>query len=228
MPQEVPAALSAFVRTPGLGPCKTRLAAGWGEARTAEFYRFCLGCIAELMKASAGSGWEAEWAVAEKDGLDAPAWSGFRTVWQGDGGLGSRMARILNASLLRSPRAVLIGSDAPQIRFAYLEAARRALDHNDIMLGPAADGGFWLIAARMPIPEGVLEAITYSREDTRQRLVLALQAWWPGIRISEALPVLRDADIPSDVDGLGEELGENGAQGELRAWLIGRRGRQHG
>ncbi len=173
-------------------------------------------------------GWDPQWAVAEKEGLNDPRWSGFRTAWQGMGGLGRRMAKVLNSSLRHCPRAVILGSDAPQVRYLHLEAARRALDIHDVALGPAADGGFWLLASRIPIPEEVLEAVPYSREDTRGNLIRALRNWNPGIRIQADLPILRDVDTFMDLDGLMETLESGGAQGELRAWLSKNSGTVYG
>lgn len=71
-------------------------------------------------------------------------------VQRGDG-LGQRMHRALARSLVRSPYAVLVGSDCPGLESSDLENALHALsDGADAVLGPALDGGYWLIGLRHP------------------------------------------------------------------------------
>jgi len=70
---------------------------------------------------------------------------------QRGGDLGRRMSVALAQALTEAPYAVLVGSDCPELRTADLDAALQALaDGVDAVLGPALDGGYWLIGLRRP------------------------------------------------------------------------------
>ena len=114
---------------------------------------------------------------------------------QGEGDLGTRMARALQRALLTHERAVLIGTDAPALDARYLrDAADRLADH-DAVLGPAVDGGYTLIGLRRFAPT-LFEAMPWSTPQvlalTRERLRAA------GLRHAE-LPPLHDIDEPADL-----------------------------
>lgn len=67
-------------------------------------------------------------------------------VPQGPGDLGARMARALGR--FAPAPAVLIGGDIPAVTPAHIERAFRALLSRDVVLGPASDGGYWLVGVR--------------------------------------------------------------------------------
>jgi rSAM/selenodomain-associated transferase 1 len=70
---------------------------------------------------------------------------------QRGGDLGRRMSVALARALREAPYAELVGSDCPELQTADLEAAIQALaDGADAVLGPALDGGYWLIGLRRP------------------------------------------------------------------------------
>lgn len=72
--------------------------------------------------------------------------SSFRP--QGPGDIGARMERSLNAAFAGgAERAVIIGSDIPGLTSAIIIKAFDALEHHDLVFGPAADGGYYLIGA---------------------------------------------------------------------------------
>jgi rSAM/selenodomain-associated transferase 1 len=68
------------------------------------------------------------------------------------GDLGSRMHAAFAATVRTADSVVLIGSDCPEYDPPYLDAAFRALEQHDAVLGPAADGGYVLIGLRKPDP----------------------------------------------------------------------------
>src|SRR5205814_1228802 len=69
------------------------------------------------------------------------------------GDLGRRMDVVLTDELSRAERVCLIGSDTPTISRAQLTAAFDAVAASEVVIGPAVDGGYWLIGARQPVPE---------------------------------------------------------------------------
>jgi uncharacterized protein len=105
-------------------------------------------------------------AATSRKGLDPPARA---EVWlQGPGDLGERLARILRRALRVSPCAIALGADSPGLPASRLEAARRALRNHDAVLGPSADGGFYLLGLTR-CPPGLLRDLSWSAEDTFER-----------------------------------------------------------
>ncbi len=120
---------------------------------------------------------------------------GFTCHEQCGNDLGQRMFHAMRCALQVCPKVVLIGSDCPAIDPPYLDAAYRALDDHDVVLGPALDGGYVLIGARRldphlfdRVPWGTGEVLSTTRSRLR-----ALN--WTG----SELPALRDVD---DIDDL--------------------------
>ena len=196
-------AVAIFVKTPGLSPVKTRLAAGIGSTLAIEFHRRAASAVAAVAHA-VGSDIRPHWAVAEREALAHPAWGAFPTIWQGDGGLGMRLDRVYAALLERHGSVLLIGADAPQVTPALLrDAARTVRDGaSPYAIGTATDGGFWLFGGRAPVPQEVWCSVAYSRLDTGAMLAEALRPFgaigW--------VATLADTDQSSDLPGLALAL----------------------
>jgi rSAM/selenodomain-associated transferase 1 len=119
---------------------------------------------------------------------------------QGQGRLGWRLQRQLNLARRQgAQRVVLIGSDLPELAAADLVAAFDALARCDVVLGPAADGGYWLIglAGRWPrLFAGGLRAIAWGSDQVlAQTLDVADQL---GLVVT-LLPIRHDLDRPGDL-----------------------------
>ena len=113
-------------------------------------------------------------------------------------GLGERMATALEEALTRHRRVVLIGSDCPLMDAAYLEEAFSTLaGGQDMVLGPAEDGGYVLIGTARPLSPLLFQGIAWGTEEvlsqTRERIrYLGIQC-----RELEARPDLdRLEDLP--------------------------------
>lgn len=137
--------LVMMVRKPLAGRVKTRLAKGIGVIGATAFYRHAsAGLIARL---SRDTRWRMQLAVTPDGALGDYAWPGAVTLRrQGGGDLGQRMQRVLDR--LPPGPALVIGSDSPDIRPAHIAAAFRGLGRADAVIGPAADGGYWLIGLK--------------------------------------------------------------------------------
>lgn len=213
--------IAIFVKTPGRSPIKTRLAASRGTAFAEHWHRLAAAAVASVVQRFVErSGWSAYWAVAEAEGL--ASWSGFPCLLQTEGGLGARMAGIHADLLGRHGRAVLIGADSPQMTVSHLHAADRALDDGcDHVLGPAEDGGFWLLGSRTPIDAAAWSSVRYSQPDTGARMHAALAE---GLRCL-MLDRLRDVDTEEDLAPLRNDLlalrSPTPAQRALASWLGG-------
>lgn len=196
------AALAIFVKTPGLSPVKTRLAAGIGAQAARRFHQLAAAATAEVARDC--EPWLTPyWAIAEAGPTAAAAWPGFASLHQGEGGLGERLHTVYADLQARHGRALLIGADAPQLTTALLQHALGLLDdpRTPFVIGDASDGGFWLFGGRAEIPRQVWTGVRYSQAQTaselRQRLAphgaIGLAGCLADVDKGEDLPVLRRA-----------------------------------
>ena len=199
-------AIAIFAKTPGLTPAKTRLAATLGTAAAEEFYRLALEAV-EVTVAQAldrHPEWTARWAVAEAHGIDDPRWAGFGAQHTGEGDLGTRMARTYEGLRRAHGRAILIGADAPQMTAGHLETAIYMLEAQDFVVGPASDGGFWLIGGRVPIPAEVWGHPRYSGPHALGDLLASMQT--AGLPRPARLATLSDVDELADLTAMCAEM----------------------
>ncbi len=215
------AGLAIFVKTPGLSPIKTRLAAGVGEDAALTFFRLAAaatGAVAREAQALAGARLTAYWAVAEAAGQGQ--WPGLPVVAQGEGGLGERLDHVYASLRARHGAALLIGADSPQLTPEDLLQALAALDApGDFALGPTPDGGFWVFGGRLAIARADWLAVPYSAADTAERLAGRLAGRGRLTRLAARV----DVDEASDLAALAADLAALNAplpaQLALRAWL---------
>ena len=214
-------ALAIFVKTPGLSPVKTRLAASLGTQMATRFHELAAAATAAVVRECRPS-LTPYWAIAETDHLAAAgAWPDFATLRQGEGDLGARLDRVYAHLQARHGRVLLIGADAPQLTPALLRQALSALDNpaTPFVIGNANDGGFWLFGGREPVDPSVWLEVRYSQSDTACQLRAALAVR----NDSTPLPVLSDVDHATDLRTLLQELDASPellpAQRALRDWL---------
>ncbi len=144
--------LLIFTRNPELGKCKTRLAAKVGDATALAIYKFLLShtvAITTDLKA-AKQVYYSEYK-GENDIWDDTI---FEKVVQDGEDLGVRMANAFTAGFNAGYRNIIvIGSDVYDLSKEDLEKAFAALNTNDYVLGPAEDGGYYLLGMRTFTPE---------------------------------------------------------------------------
>ncbi|MGA7964886.1 MAG: TIGR04282 family arsenosugar biosynthesis glycosyltransferase [Gammaproteobacteria bacterium] len=196
-------ALAIFVKTPGLSPIKTRLAAGIGAQAALRFHRLAAAATAEAVSAC-GPALTPYWAVAEDNAVTHDYWSEFPRLWQGTGTLGERLHRIHTELQTRHGSALMIGADTPQLTPALLQQAITTLKKPGTVhvLGPAKDGGFWLFGSKQPIAAPIWNAIPYSRHNTTEALRHALY----DTGNLDTLNQLTDVDTAEDLSVLIETL----------------------
>src|SRR5438552_7825699 len=210
-----------FARAPEPGKVKTRLIPALGAAGAAALHR-------RLVMHSLRAATDAKLGPVElwcAPDANAPFFSECERRLevslhsQGEGDLGARMRRAFEAVLARASRAILVGSDIPALSAQYLRDAERALaGGDDVVIGPAEDGGYVLIGLSRcdaelfrEIPWGGAKVLP----ETRRRI--AALGW----RLSE-LPALLDIDRPEDLERLPQEMRESlmpaaGGVGDLNA-----------
>ncbi len=149
-------ALVIMARTPESRKVKTRLAASIGAAGATQLYSAFLSDLAQRF-----SGWDyaLHWAytsagadfdeqLSHLTALDASLWSSFPQCGED---FADRLYRVFRTTRMQGFRhTIVIASDSPQISRETITHARRALDDVDLVLGPAEDGGYYLIAMREP------------------------------------------------------------------------------
>jgi rSAM/selenodomain-associated transferase 1 len=199
-----------LARWPAPGRCKSRLVPGVGRARAAAIQarltQHGLAAAAQARRAMAagadGRGTALELVLATS-GLGPRAASRWgtllgvdRVVEQGKGSLGLRMQRqILRGCREGAAAVVLIGSDLPQLAAEDLLEAFRALQHTPLVLGPAGDGGYWLIGRRRPTPQ-VFTGIDWGSDQVlAQTLQLALKTGLGTALLAERHDLDRPADL---------------------------------
>ena len=134
--------LVIFTRAPRMGRGKRRLARDVGELAA---FRFQQTTLARLLRELARDARWQTWLAVTPDG-SGPWPRALPVLPQGRGDLGRRMASVMRR--LPPGPVVIVGSDIPGIRRADVAAAFRALGAHEAVLGPALDGGYWLIGLR--------------------------------------------------------------------------------
>jgi len=153
-----------MVKEPRPGRVKSRLGRDIGMVEAAWWFRRQ---ATRLIRDLRDPRWEIVLAVApDRDGLLSRVWpSELRRIPQGGGDLGARMRRVLAAT---PGPTVMIGADIPGITRAHVWEAFGALGPNASVIGPAVDGGFWMIGLHMPGRQatGFFRGIRWSHAET--------------------------------------------------------------
>jgi rSAM/selenodomain-associated transferase 1 len=121
------------------------------------------------------------------------SWLGPDVSLQGqcEGDLGARQYDAIRRALEAGfGKAVIIGSDCPTIAASDIETALQALDDADVVIGPAEDGGYYLIGARCPV-RSIFEGISWSTEKVLGETTA---------RVEEAGLTFELLDVKSDID----------------------------
>ncbi|HEY0025043.1 MAG TPA: TIGR04282 family arsenosugar biosynthesis glycosyltransferase [Longimicrobium sp.] len=170
-------AILVFVRAPEAGRVKTRLAASIGaEAALRVYRRLAEHAVREALDV-AGAEVRVHFTPAD---AEAPvrAWlgDGPALLPQADGDLGERMRDAFAQAFSDGHRrVVIIGSDLPEMRAELLRRAISLLDDHQAVIGPARDGGYYLLGL-MGLVEGLFEGIAWSTPGVLQATLERLEA----------------------------------------------------
>ncbi|NOQ16023.1 MAG: DUF2064 domain-containing protein [Methyloprofundus sp.] len=199
-------ALAVFVKTPGLSPVKTRLAATLGQ-ESAEAFHLAASCsvVAVADALSQQLDLQSYYAVAESEGLEHGYWQDLPCLWQGEGGLGERMAHIYQSLLAKHDFVILVGADIPQMTATELLTAATWLTHVEskrLAFGPSVDGGFWVFGGNCPVPQNLWTDVIYSAPETGTHFLKNIEQ----LGAVKMLVALRDVDEVSDLLPLRDAL----------------------
>ena len=182
-----------MVKEPRPGRVKTRLGRSIGMTGAAWWFRHQ---TRRLIRRLQDPRWQIALAVSpDVEGMQSRVWPARLTRWpQGRGNLGDRMARMMGQVQIGT--ACVIGADIPGIKRCHISEAFHALGSHDAVLGPAPDGGYWLIGLKHPrrqpqaLFQGVRWSTSHAHADTKATL--------SGYRIAE-IATLADVDEAADL-----------------------------
>jgi len=136
-------AIIVFQKFPAPGKVKTRLAATIGNEKAAYIYTFLLNYTHQLLTRTT-----AEILVFHEGPINKeeyPSANYWFYPQEGDG-LGEKMYNAFEKAFKENyDRVLIIGTDCQELQTSHIEEALRSLDKNDLVLGPANDGGYYLI-----------------------------------------------------------------------------------
>jgi rSAM/selenodomain-associated transferase 1 len=183
--------IQIFCKPPIAGQVKTRLVPELGEAGALALYEEMLSAV---VRRTGGFSSVELWSTA----ADAYFERFNRPVCIQQGiDLGARMAGALEQGLTTSGQVILIGSDVPAIDAAYLENAIQVLSTHDVVLGPAADGGYGLVGVNGAVPD-MFADIVWSTDTVFEETCRHLNR----LEVNYALlPEVWDVDRPEDLAG---------------------------
>ncbi len=119
----------------------------------------------------------------------------FSLVAQGDGDLGQRLVSFLRQEFdNNAEKVVLVGMDSPTLPVEYVIRAFDLLTSKDVVIGPAADGGYYLIGCRQFVPE-LFENIDWSSEKVLHHTISQLKSRKLSLSL---LPPWYDVDTRED------------------------------
>ena len=188
--------LIIMTKYPEPGQTKTRLIPALGPQGAANLHRqFGLNTVA------AGAEFDPEIRYTGGDETLMRDWLGdFQFVAQGDGDLGDRMSRAFADGFAKGTmggcdRIVMIGTDCPGISPTLIQTAFVTLLTADLVLGPATDGGYYLIGLRSFYPQ-LFKTIVWSTETVLSKTLAIADR----NQISyQQLIMLSDIDRPEDL-----------------------------
>lgn len=193
------AQLSIFTRYPVPGTAKTRLIPALGETGAAALSRqmteHTLKQI-QVLQSCFPIATEIRFAGGTSELMHE--WLGERWVYvpQGEGSLGDRMAQTFQSAFdAGMQQVIIVGTDCPELNGDILCQAYQALANHDLVLGPAFDGGYYLIGLRQSIPE-LFMGIAWSTPAVLQQTLEIAQQFDLTIAL---LPPLGDVDYPEDL-----------------------------
>jgi rSAM/selenodomain-associated transferase 1 len=216
------AEIVVFGRIPMPGRVKTRLASALGPDVAAGIYRALLDyALGEARATELPVTLFLAEAPSRTDDWHVPAQ--VRTELQAKGDLGTRMHAAFESRFAAGAEAaVLIGSDLPGVSAEILRQAVAALRRVPLVVGPATDGGYWLVGQQAPgidLFSGVPWSSSRTLDATRAR-VLDLEV------PHEVLAPLRDLDTMADLEAvLADEDVDQALRRKLSTLLPGRPGR---
>lgn len=195
------AELIIFIRNPVAGQVKTRIARSIGDEKALEIYRHLLDLTREATMPT-----NCIKHLFYSDRTEDDVWHPHtfsKHVQQGET-LGERMKNALDVILSNgAEKAIIIGSDCPELTTGIIEDAFVQLDRKDVVIGPAKDGGYYLLGMKKTLPF-LFDDKEWGTDSVFEDTIVDLME----NRLSYArLPTLSDVDTIYDLHLLDDRLG---------------------
>ena len=188
-------ALLIFTRNPEPGKCKTRLAASIGDRAALDIYRFLLRHTSAIARKLEG----VDRLVYFSEHLGGGTYwdpASFQYRLQSGEDLGERMLQAFREAFSKGySEVVIIGSDLYDLSTEDLSTAFRELAQNEVVLGPASDGGYYLIGLKRLIPS-LFRGKQWGTETVLKDSLADLKDFSTFL-----LPVRNDVDRYEDIEG---------------------------
>lgn len=187
--------LIIFTRYPETGLVKTRLIPALGKAGAAKIHK---SMTEETVKMALKTGVELEIHFTGGDYRQIHMWLGSRLKYRNQEGktLGEKLSNSFKQAFSEGlKQVVIIGTDCPQITPAHIKKAFSLLQNSELVLGPALDGGYYLIGLSSVQPE-LFRKIKWGSSLVYQQTVAAARKL--NLKIAE-LEELADIDRPEDL-----------------------------
>ncbi|HUP47537.1 MAG TPA: TIGR04282 family arsenosugar biosynthesis glycosyltransferase [Thermoanaerobaculia bacterium] len=205
-----PHRLLLFARLPELGAVKTRLAASIGAERALAVYRAMLrDLLASIGTSTLETEIEILWAPTSAANGRAlrDAFGNHTVAMQTGATLGDRLSMAFSERFFfhRTEKIIAIGADDPQLSRETIDHAFGLLDSCDWTVGPAADGGYYLIGCRAAaFDPSIFTGMEWGTSRVFAATMEKIREWGSTVAV---LPVRRDIDVEEDLrayDGGGE------------------------
>lgn len=190
-------ALIIFVKNPELGKVKTRLAQTMGEEAALNIYTQLLEHTSKITQECKAQGLV---FFSSTLPIEDPLWpkNHFQYHLQEEGNLGDRIKAAFQIAFENHEKVLIIGSDCPGINPTIIHQADLALNQHDAVIGPAKDGGYYLLGLKKFHPS-LVENIAWSQASVFEQTVSAMdQLQWT----YQTLEVLSDVDYEEDWEAL--------------------------
>jgi rSAM/selenodomain-associated transferase 1 len=196
--------LIIFIKNPGLGKAKTRLAATLGKEKAFEIYLKLLSHTREVALAT-----HAERNLFYSDFIDTEDdWNNesfIKHLQDQNTDLGKKMfSAFLLLKSLGKKKVVIIGSDCLELTADVSNSAFKLLEEKDAIIGPAKDGGYYSIGFNFEkLGEKVLKQVFLNKKWSHSNVFLEAKNSFKANEVSYALlPTLSDVDVVEDVLGI--------------------------
>ena len=193
-------ALIIFVRNPELGKVKTRLAQTLGDQRALEIYLALLQHTRQIAERT-----EASRLLFYSHFIDVDDdWPNdfFEKSLQVQGDLGAKITAGFQKAFEEHAQVLIIGSDCASLTTAIVEEGFEALNTHDFVLGPALDGGYYLLGMNSFTPS-LFEDMPWSTDQVASLSLEKMKALGGRCHL---LPALSDIDFAEDWEKYGWEI----------------------
>ncbi len=160
------ATVVCFIKNPEVGKVKTRIAKSVGDEQALKIYHRLLQYTKSVLDQ-----FPAEKKLYFSSHIETlPYWTDpeYELKLQSGGHLGERLSEAFSNELETADRVIVIGSDCAELKTRHLRQASEALNHSDVVIGPARDGGYYLIGLSKFIP-GLFEKMPWSEPELLER-----------------------------------------------------------